>query len=171
MKDPGAHDKKPQGGGQKMAGAEGKLGLNGKEKNTELQGEIKPATALGGLSEVLSGETGEQIKSTLQTINTVANALSGLNSANIVLGGGPGTSLKGGGAGGGGTGAGVAFGSGTLNTGWGAGSGRGLRGGRRRAWGRGAQGESVAGERGAGPGRATVRGAGRARRRSPRGTG
>src|SRR5208282_5590196 len=62
--------------------------------------------ALGGLSEVLNGETGEQIKSTLQTINTVANALSGLNSANIVLGSGSGTSLKGGGAGGGGTGGG-----------------------------------------------------------------
>ncbi len=49
VKDPGAHDKKPQGGGKKIAGAEGKLGLNGKESHTELQGEIKPAAALGGL--------------------------------------------------------------------------------------------------------------------------
>ena len=140
VKDPGAHDKKPQGGGKKIAGAEGKLGLNGKESKTELQGEIKPTTAYGGLSEVLNGETGEQIKSTLQTINTVANALSGLNSANIMLGGGSGTSLKGAGAGGGGTGAGVAFGSGTLNTGWGAGNGGGYGAGGGGPGGRGSGG-------------------------------
>jgi hypothetical protein len=167
VKDPGAHDKKKQGGGQKMAGAEGKLGLNGKEKNTELQGDIKPATALGGLSEVLNGETGEQIKSTLQTINTVANALSGLNSANLVLGGGPGTSLKGGGSGGGGTGAGVAFGSGTLNTGWGAGTGGGYGAGGGGPGGRGAGGFGRGGTGGgtgtgsgpgAGPGEAKVTG-------------
>ncbi|MGO9713858.1 MAG: AgmX/PglI C-terminal domain-containing protein [Polyangiaceae bacterium] len=157
VKDPGAHDKKPQGGGQKMAGAEGKLGLNGKEKNTELQGEIKPAAALGGLSEVLNGETGEQIKSTLQTINTVANALSGLNSANIVLGGGPGTSLKGGGAGGGGNGLGVAFGSGTLNTGWGAGNGGGYGAG---GGGPGGRGSGGFGRGGAGGGTGTGNGPG-----------
>ena len=148
VKDPGAHDKKPQGGGQKIAGAEGKLGLNGKENHTELQGEIKPTTAYGGLSEVLSGETGEQIKSTLQTINTVANALSGLNSSNIVLGGGSGTSLKGGGAGGGGTGAGVAFGSGTLNTGWGAGNGGGYGAGGGGPGGRGSGGNGRGGNGG-----------------------
>jgi hypothetical protein len=167
VKEPGAHDKKPQGGGQKMAGAEGKLGLSGKEKNTELQGEIKPATALGGLSEVLSGETGEQIKSTLQTINTVANALSGLNSANIVLGSGPGTSLKGGGSGGGGNGAGVAFGAGTLNTGWGAGAGGGYGAGGGGPGGRGSGGNGRGGNGGGtgtgnglgnGPGEAKVSG-------------
>ena len=148
VKDPGAHDKKPQGGGQKIAGAEGKLGLNGKENHTEIQGPIKPTTAYGGLSEVLSGETGEQIKSTLQTINTVANALSGLNSSNIVLGGGSGTSLKGGGAGGGGTGAGVAFGSGTLNTGWGAGNGGGYGSGGGGPGGRGSGGNGRGGSGG-----------------------
>jgi hypothetical protein len=125
VKDPGAKDKKPQGGGQKIAGAEGKLGMKGKEDHTELTGDIKPATNLGGLSEVLSSDTGEEIKKTLKTIDSVANALSGLNSANVVLGAGSGTSLKGLGSGGGGTGAGVAFGSGTLNTGWGAGNGGG----------------------------------------------
>lgn len=163
VKDPGAHDKKAQGGGKKIAGAEGKLGLNGKESRTEVQGEIKPATAYGGLSEVLNGETGEQIKSTLQTINTVANALSGLNSANLVLGGGSGTSLRGGGPGGGGTGAGVAFGSGTLNTGWGAGNGGGFGGGGGGPGGRGAGGYGRGGTGsgtgtgpGAGPGEAKV---------------
>src|SRR5580704_17268258 len=107
VKDPGAHDKKPQGGEQKMAGAEGKLGLNGKESHTEITGDIKPAAALGGLSEVLNGVTGEEIKSTLQAINTGANAPRWLNSANIDLCGERGRSLKGGGAGGGGTGNGV----------------------------------------------------------------
>jgi hypothetical protein len=165
VKDPGAHDKKPQGGGQKIKGAEGKLGLNGKESKTEIQGEIKPTTAYGGLSEVLNGETGEQIKSTLQTINTVANALSGLNSANLVLGSGPGTSLKGGGSGGGGTGAGVAFGSGTLNTGWGAGNGGGFGAGGGGPGGRGSGGNGRGGTGGgtgtgngpgSGPGEAKV---------------
>ncbi len=157
VKDPGAHDKKAQGGGKKMQGAEGKLGLNGKESHTELQGEVRPAAALGGLSEVLSGETGEQIKSTLQTINTVANALSGLNSANLVLGGGPGTSLKGGGSGGGGNGPGVAFGAGTLNTGWGAGNGGGFGAG---GGGRGGRGSGGNGRGGTGGGTGTGNGPG-----------
>jgi hypothetical protein len=157
VKDPGARDKKPQGGGQKIAGAEGKLGLKGSAKTTEIPGEIKPTTSYGGLSEVLSGETGEQIKSTLQTINTVANALSGLNSQNLVLGAGPGTALKGGGAGGGGTGAGVAFGSGTLNTGWGPGHGGGFGAGTGGPGGRGTGGN---GRGGAGGGTGTGTGTG-----------
>jgi hypothetical protein len=148
VKDPGAKDKKPQGGGQKMAGAEGKLGMKGKEDHTELTGEIKPATNLGGLSEVLSSDTGEEIKKTLKTIDSVANALSGLNSANIVLGGGPGTSLKGLGPGGGGTGAGVAFGSGTLNTGWGPGNGGGFGSGSGGPGGRGSGGNGLGGSGG-----------------------
>jgi TonB family protein len=129
VKDPGAKDKKEQGGGQKMKGAEGKLGLNGKESDTKIPGDPKPSTHLGGLSEVLEGDTGKEIQNTLKSINTVADALGGLKSENIVLGMGPGTSLKGGGPGGGGTGAGVAFGAGTLQTGWGAGKGGGFGGG------------------------------------------
>jgi hypothetical protein len=39
-KDLGAKDTKKQGGGQKIAGAEGKAGLNGKEGHTELPGEV-----------------------------------------------------------------------------------------------------------------------------------
>jgi hypothetical protein len=151
VKDPGAKDKKPQGGGQKIAGAEGKLGKMGKEDHTELTGDIKPAQNLGALSEVLNSDTGEEIKHTLKTIDSVANALSGLNSANVVLGAGPGTALKGLGPGGGGTGDGVAFGSGTLNTGWGAGNGGGYGYGSGGPGGRGSGGNGLGG-RGGGTG-------------------
>jgi hypothetical protein len=124
-KDPGAKDTKKPGGGQKVQGKEGKAGLNGKEDRSELPGDIRPVTNYGGLSEALA-DTGTEIKKTLSEIQTVADALGGLNSANVVLGSGSGTGLRGGGAGGGGTGAGVMFGSGTLNTGWGAGAGGGF---------------------------------------------
>jgi len=145
VKDPGAKDKKPQGGGQKMAGAEGKLGMKGKEDHTELAGDIKPAPNLGALSEVLNSDTGEEIRHTLKTIDSVASALSGLNSANVVLGMGPGASLKGIGSGGGGTGPGVAFGSGTLNTGWGTGNGGGFGSGAGGPGGRGSGGNGLGG--------------------------
>ncbi|HEX7665491.1 MAG TPA: AgmX/PglI C-terminal domain-containing protein [Polyangiaceae bacterium] len=157
VKDPGAHDKKEQGGGRKVAGAEGKFGKNGPNDHTELPGEIHPATHFDGLSEVLSSDTGEEIKHTLKTIDTVANALSGLNSANIVLGGGSGTGLKGGGAGGGGTGAGVPFGSGTLDTGWGAGKGGGYGSG---GGGPGGAGSGGNGRGGSGGGTGTGNGKG-----------
>ena len=124
VKDPGAQDSKKQGGGKKMADAEGKLGKNGKEDRTESTGEVR--NGLGGVSDVLASETGAEIRHTLGTISSVAAALGGLNSANIVLGAGSGTGVKGIGPGGGGTGAGVPFGSGTLNTGWGVGSGGGF---------------------------------------------
>ena len=94
IKDPGAHDTKKQGGGQKIAGKEGKAGLNGKEDHSELPGEIKPTTNYGGLSEALA-DTGTDIKKTLSEIATVADALGGLNSNNVVLGSGPGTGLHG----------------------------------------------------------------------------
>jgi len=142
VKDPGAKDTKKQGGGKKMAEAEGKLGKNGKEDHTELQGEIR--NGLGGVSDVLAGETGDEIKHTLGTISSVAAALGGLNSQNIVLGMGTGTGLKGTGPGGGGVGPGVPFGSGTLNTGWGVGNGGGF--------GRGAGGPGGPGRGGTGLG-------------------
>ncbi len=157
VKDPGAHDKKPQGGGQKIAGAEGKFGMKGKEDHTELPGEIKPTQNYGGLSEVLSSDTGEEIKHTLKTIDTVSNALAGINSNNVVLGGGTGTGLHGGGSGGGGTGAGVAFGSGTLNTGWGAGHGGGYGAG---GGGPGGPGSGGNGRGGSGGGGGTGTGSG-----------
>jgi hypothetical protein len=143
VKDPGAHDAKKQGGGKKMAEAEGKLGKSGKEDRTELQGEIR--NGLGGMSDVLAGETGEEIKHTLGTISSVAAALGGLSSANIVLGAGAGTGLKGIGPGGGGTGAGVPFGSGTLNTGWGVGSGGGYGAGAGGPGGKGRGGPGLGG--------------------------
>ncbi len=159
VKDPGAKDKKPQGGGQKIAGAEGKLGVHGDKDHTELPGEIQPATQLGGLSDVLNSDTGEEIKHTLTTINTVADALGHLNSANIVLGSGPGTSLKGVGSGGGGTGPGVAFGSGTLNTGWGPGNGGGYGFGTGGPGGKGSGGNGLGGS-GGGTGRGNGDGSG-----------
>ncbi len=124
VKDPGARDKKPAGGGRKVAGDEGKLGLNGSKDKTEIPGEIKPARNYGGISEVLQSETGEQIKQTLSTISSVSEALA-MNSQQLTIGSGSGTYLHGGGSGGGGTGAGVIFGSGTMDTGWGAGRGGG----------------------------------------------
>jgi hypothetical protein len=149
VKDPGAQDKKPPGGGQKMPGKEGKLGKNDKGDHTELPGEVRPAQNMGGLSEVLEGDTGKEIKNTLKSIDTVASALSGLNSQNIVLGAGPGTSLKGGGAGGGGNSNGVPFGTGTLQTGWGPGNGGGFGAG---AGGPGGRGQGGNGRGGAGGG-------------------
>ncbi|HEY8041383.1 MAG TPA: AgmX/PglI C-terminal domain-containing protein [Polyangiaceae bacterium] len=139
VKDPGAKDPKKQGGGQKIVGKEGKAGLNGKEDHSEIPGEIKPVTNYGGLSEALA-DTGTDIKKTLAEIQTVSEALGGLNSNNVVLGSGPGTGLHGAGSGGGGTGAGVMFGSGTMNTGWGPGTGGGFGSGTGGPGGRGTGG-------------------------------
>jgi hypothetical protein len=139
VKDPGAKDTKKQGGGQKIVGKEGKAGLNGKEDHSEIPGEVKPTTNYGGLSEALA-DTGTDIKKTLSEIQTVTEALGGLNSNNVVLGSGPGTGLKGAGSGGGGTGAGVMFGSGTMNTGWGPGAGGGFGTGAGGPGGRGSGG-------------------------------
>ncbi len=161
--DSGIKDKK-QGGGQKVQGKEGTAGLRGKEDHNELPGEIKPVTNYGGLSEALA-DTGTEIKKTLSEIQTVADALGGLNSANVVLGSGPGTGLHGSGAGGGGTGAGVMFGSGTLNTGWGAGNGGGFGSGSGHGPGGGGLGGSGGGTgtgngTGGGPGEHGVQGGG-----------
>jgi hypothetical protein len=148
IKDPGARDPKPQGGGKKIKGDEGKLGFNKTGDHTALPGEIKPTTHYGGLSEVLEGDTGKEIQSTLKSINTVSAALSGLSSKDMVLGSGPGTGLKGAGGGGGGTGPGVAFGSGTLDTGFGAGAGGGYGAGGGGPGGRGTGGNGRGGSGG-----------------------
>lgn len=145
VKDPGMHDKKPQGGGKKIQGAEGKFGMKAQGDKTEIPGDPKPTTHYGGLSDVLDSDTGKEIKNTLKTIDTVASALSGLNGQNIVLGAGSGTGLRGGGGGGGGNSAGVAFGSGSLNTGFGAGNGGGFGAGSGGAGGRGAGGNGAGG--------------------------
>jgi hypothetical protein len=148
IKDPGAQDKKEQGGGKKIKGDEGKFGMNKSADHTSLPGEIKPTTHYGGLSEVLEGDTGKEIQNTLKSINTVSAALSGLNSKDLVLGGGPGTGLKGAGGGGGGNGPGVAFGSGTLDTGFGAGNGGGYGAGGGGPGGRGNGGNGRGGSSG-----------------------
>lgn len=163
VKDPGMQDKKDQGGGKKIKGDEGKLGFNNSKDKSSLPGEVKPTTHYGGLSEVLEGDTGKEIKNTLQSINTVSAALGGLNQKDLVLGGGSGTGLKGGGPGGGGTGPGVAFGSGTLDTGFGVGAGggggqgSGGPGGKGSGGpGRGGAGGNGSGGGGGGPGEAQV---------------
>ena len=144
IKDPGAKDKKEQGGGKKIQGAEGKLGRNGKETTTKQTGDIR--AGLGGMSEALSSDVGDEVKKTLGTISSVADALGGLRSDNIVLGQGSGTGLKGGGNGGGGDApGGVPFGSGTLDTGWGPGKGGGFGSGSGGPGGRGLGGNGKGG--------------------------
>ena len=167
IKDPGAKDKKDQGGGKKMANKEGALGRNGDQKQTKMPGEIR--NGLGGMSEVLSGEVGKEVRETLGTIGSVASALGGLNSSDIQLGRGPGVGLKGDGKGGGGDGPGVPFGSGTLDTGWGPGSGGGYGKGSGGPGGRGRGGNGRGGSgkgsgsgsgNGTGTGEKTVTGGG-----------
>jgi len=144
IKDPGAKDKKEPGGGRKIAGAEGKLGKNGKEDQTKQTGEIR--AGLGGMSEALSSDVGDEVKKTLGTISSVADALGGLRSDQIVLGQGSGTGLKGSGnAGGGDAPGGVPFGSGTLDTGWGPGRGGGFGSGSGGPGGRGLGGTGLGG--------------------------
>lgn len=144
---PGAASPEARGGGKKAQGDEGKTGANRPGDRTALPGPARPRAQLGGLSEVLEGEAGKEIKSTLDSISTVSAALAGLNAQDIVVGSGTGTGLKGSGAGGGGTGAGVLFGAGTLDTGFGAGAGGGAGGGGR---GRGGGGGGGGGGRGGG---------------------
>lgn len=144
IKDPGAKDKKEQGGGKKIKGAEGQLGRNAKADRTEIPGEIR--SGLGGMAEVLASDVGEEVRKTLGTISSVAEALGGLRSDSIVLGQGSGTGLRGSGPGGGGDSEGVPFGSGTLDTGWGPGRGGGFGSGRGGPGGRGLGGHGLGGK-------------------------
>jgi hypothetical protein len=144
VKDAGAKDPKPQGGGKKIKGDEGKLGRQGDAKETHQPGEIR--AGLGGMAEALSSDVGEEVKKTLGTISSVADALGGLRSDDIVLGQGSGTGLQGSGSAGGGTEAGgVPFGSGTLDTGWGPGRGGGFGSGAGGPGGRGLGGPGKGG--------------------------
>lgn len=146
--DPGAKDKKPQGGGKKIQGAEGKLGKQAELKDTKLTGE--PNAGLGGMVEALNSDVGDEVRKTLGTISSVADALGGLRSDSIVLGRGTGTSLRGAGPAGGGTEpGGVPFGSGTLDTGWGPGKSGGFGSG---SGGPGARGLGGSGKGGPGAG-------------------
>jgi hypothetical protein len=144
VKDAGAKDPKPQGGGKKVRGDEGKLGKGGEAKETRQKGEI--AAGLGGMAEALSSDVGDEVRKTLGTISSVADALGGLRSDDVVLGAGSGTGLHGSGSAGGGTEAGgVPFGAGTLDTGWGAGRGGGFGSGAGGPGGRGLGGNGRGG--------------------------
>jgi hypothetical protein len=110
------------------------------------------------MAEALSSDVGEEVRKTLGTIGSVADALGGLRSHSIVLGQGSGTGLRGGGPGGGGTEVGgVPFGSGTLDTGWGPGRGGGFGSG---SGGPGGRGLGGSGKGGPGGGEGTGEGGG-----------
>ena len=78
---------------------------------------------LSAMTDVMQGAVGKEVLETLGTISSVSEALGGLGSTGIVLGGqsgGFGVRASGGGAGQGGS---AVFGSGTLDTGFGSGTG------------------------------------------------
>ena len=92
------------------------------------QHDDKPARAggsehLSAITEVMKGDVGKEVLETLGTISSVSEALGGLQSSGLVLGGrSGGTGLRASGDGGGSGGTSV-FGSGTLDTGFGSGAG------------------------------------------------
>ncbi len=145
VKDPGAKDKRESGGGKKIAGAEGKLGRTGKEEHVKQSGDVR--AGLGGMSEALASDVGAEVKKTLGAISSVADALGGLHSDQMMLGAGSGVGLKGTGKGGGGDAAGgVPFGAGTLDTGFGPGKGGGFGAGGPGGRGLGGNGQGGLGE-------------------------
>jgi hypothetical protein len=117
-------------GARPMPGPEGTPGLRGKEPRTEIPGPTRPDHPLGGLSDVLASDTGDEIKRSLDGIEGVSSAVRGLDSRHLVVGGGTGAGLIGGGPGGGGSTGGAPFSSGVLETGTGIGPGH-VPGGRR----------------------------------------
>lgn len=78
---------------------------------------------LSAITEVMKSDIGKEVQATLGTLSSVSEALGGLQSSGLVLGGrSGGTGLRTSGEGGGQGGAAV-FGSGTLDTGFGSGTG------------------------------------------------
>lgn len=150
-----AQDKKAQSSSKKARGADGKLGVSDRGGATQLPGDVRPATHYGGLSDVLEGDTGKEIQTTLKSIQSVSAALSGLSSSTVVLGSGPGAGLKGVATSNSGANDGAAFGAGTLDTGFGGAAYPGApgRGGNARP---GAAGAPGAGPPGAAPAEAKV---------------
>jgi TonB family protein len=138
----GAKDKrpkdKPTGGGAKRAPS------NNKPSSPSANDSREASKGLSAMTDVMASDVGKEIHDTLGTINSVAQALGGLESANLVLSGQSGLGLKSSG-GDGGQGQGVLFGSGTLDTGYGSGAGAGGRG-------RGAGGSGLGSGRGNGNG-------------------
>ncbi len=123
--DPGIKDKKDQGGGKKMAGAEGKTGKTDGKGETHLPGQV-PGVPIGSITDVIGSGAGQQLTDTLASMQNIATVAGGLNAKDLNWGSGSGFGLKGGGGGGGGTGpGGVPYGGGGFNTGVGPGSGGG----------------------------------------------
>lgn len=104
---------------------------------------------LSAMTDVMQGAVGQEVREALNTIGSVSEALGGLSSAGLVLGGrsgGAGLRSSGGGGGQDGT---ALFGSGTLDTGFGSGAGVAGNGRGRAGSGKGAggEGEGRGGER------------------------
>jgi hypothetical protein len=137
---------KPTGGGAKRAPT------SSKPSSVSPSDSREPTKSLSAMTDVMAGDVGKEIHDTLGTINSVAQALGGLDSANLVLSGQTGRALKSSG-GDGGQGQGVLFGSGTLDTGYGSGTGSGGRG-------RGAGGTGLGSGRGNGNGNGNGNGSG-----------
>jgi hypothetical protein len=79
--------------------------------------------SVSAMTDVMQGAVGKEVLETLGTLSSVSDALGGLSSAGLVLGGqSGGLGLRASGAGGGQGGA-ALFGSGTLDTGFGSGAG------------------------------------------------
>ncbi len=96
---------------------------------------------LSAMTDVMQGAIGKEVLDTLGTISSVSEALGGLSSAGLVLGGqSGGVGLRASGEGGGQGGSAV-FGSGTLDTGFGTGAGVAGNGRGRRGTGRGGESE------------------------------
>jgi hypothetical protein len=126
VKDPGLKDKKDMGGGKKIAGAAGKLGIQNAKGETRLSGDT-PGIPPGSITELLGNGAGAQLTDTLKSMSSVAAITGGLKASDMQWGAGSGFALKGTGPGGGGKpgDVGVPFGSGLMNTGMGPGSGGG----------------------------------------------
>ncbi len=101
--DPGIKDKKDQGGGKKMAGAEGKTGKTDGKGETHLPGQV-PGVPIGSITDVIGSGAGQQLTDTLASMQNIATVAGGLNAKDLNWGSGSGFGLKGGGGGGGGTG-------------------------------------------------------------------
>lgn len=146
VRDPGIRDKKDQGGGKKVARAEGRLGNDGRGE-TRLPGE-RPGVPAGSLTDVIGNGAGAALTDTLASMKSVSDITGGLNAKDLALGSGNGFAFKGSGPGGGGKdGNGVPYGAGTFATGVGPGGGGG---GGRGGGGSGASGKGGSGAGGAG---------------------
>lgn len=126
VKDPGLNDKKDQGGGKKIAGAQGKLGNKDHKGDTKLPGEM-PGVPVGSISDVIGSGAGQALTDTLSSMKSVSAITGGLNAKDLQWGDGSGFAFKGSGPGGGGKPgeSGVPYGAGGFNTGVGPGSGGG----------------------------------------------